>query len=63
MLFRMLDGELADVSRRDYETRAEYCDALMEVYGVKQQVFQPRENDNQVEVIYGLLMNHQHSRL
>ena len=65
MLFRMTDGEVAEVKRTDYGSSAEYCDAIMEVYGLKLPSDAARERDDlsQLDFIYGLMTRQQPSRL
>lgn len=64
MLFRMSDGDIAEVNRRDYDTEQEYLTALHDVYQVRQQP-QTRCTDDtdQTEFIYKLMMSFAPSRL
>jgi hypothetical protein len=66
MLFRMPDGEIAEVTRRDYSTKEEYCSAIMEAYGVRlppQSVATSCDDESQLDMVYDLMMKFQPSRL
>jgi hypothetical protein len=64
MLFRMSDGEIAEVNKQDYATEQEYVLALHDVYEVRQQVqTQCAEGTDQTEFIYNLMMGFAPSRL
>ncbi len=64
MLFRMSDGEIAEVNKQDYATEQDYIAALHDVYEVRQQP-QTRcaEGTDQTEFIYSLMMGFAPSRL
>lgn len=63
MIFRMTDGEIAEVCRDDFNVRDDYYDAIMEVYGVRPQTNYVCDNTNQLDYILGLISRHQTSRL
>ena len=64
MLFRMSDGEIAEVCRKDYVTEQEYLAAIQDVYNIRQQPIKPCMDDkNQTDFIYKLIMGFAPSRL
>lgn len=63
MIFRMPDGDIAEVSRIDYNSDESYYTSLMEVYGVKKQCVGIHNDVNQVDLIYGLILRQRPSRL
>lgn len=64
MLFRMPDGEIAEVRRESYSTEEEYTMALFDVYGVRYPAQSTGHCDSdQTEFIYGLMMRCGQSRL
>lgn len=64
MLFRMSDGDIAEVNRRDYDTEQDYLAALHDVYQVRQQPkTQCADGTDQTEHIFKLMMGFAPSRL